>query len=72
MDEKPRKYDVRVVAHPPEPNVPLGSLQRTGPYYIVEQWRSCDCPDCEKDGHWMSFMGTSNKADAEAAMERRR
>ena len=32
------------------------------PYYVVKEWReSCDCPDCEKDGHWIQIAGSPDK-----------
>lgn len=37
------------------------------PYYVVEEWRHCDCPDCAVDYHWMQRGGYTDKAQAEAA-----
>ena len=44
------------------------------PAWTVEEFRECDCPDCEQDGHW--FGGATGRGwfesrdEAVAAMER--
>ena len=38
-----------------------------GPFYVAEQFRRCDCPRCETDGHWCNFMGSPIKPAVSAA-----
>ena len=35
-----------------------------GQYWLVEEWRPCDCPECEVDAHWMSRAGCTSIDDA--------
>ena len=34
-------------------------------YWVLEEYRECDCPDCEKEGHWMQIAGTPKKEELE-------
>ena len=36
-----------------------------GPYWVREQYRECNCPDCDKDAHWMMVSGSPNREDLE-------
>ena len=41
------------------------------PAWTVEEWNMCDCPDCEKDGHWFRRLGWfDTKEEAESEMAR--
>ena len=35
-------------------------------YWILEEYRECDCPDCEKDGHWIWLKVTPKKEELDA------
>ena len=59
-------------APPQEPRIGVERIRpRTrkgrGPYWVREQWRQCDCPDCDKVGHWMMVAGGPNREDVERA-----
>ena len=30
-------------------------------YWVREEYRECDCPDCEKEGHWIWLQGLQRK-----------
>lgn len=57
----PKPYDRRVVESK------SGNCRAS---YAVEEFRGCDCPDCEQDGHWMWRGGYLNKLEAQRAAER--
>ena len=48
MTDTPRKYERR--CRKLEVRTDDGC-----PMWAVEIWVNCRCPDCDKDGHWMSF-----------------
>ena len=48
MPDTPRKYERRCRKLEVE-------LDDGCPMWIVEHWIDCQCPDCEKEGHWMSL-----------------
>ena len=31
------------------------------PFYLVEEWTECSCPDCEPIGHWRYLAASSDK-----------
>ena len=71
-DAKPELVELLRNAHPTEPRIGAERIQpRTrkgnGPYWVREQWRQCDCPDCDKVAHWMMVAGGPNRADVERA-----
>lgn len=37
--------------------------------WCIEQFLACDCPDCERDGHWwvVASYGTRSAAEDELA-----
>ena len=59
--QDPKPYDRRVVEK-------KSGSGRTN--YCVEEFRGCDCPDCEADGHWMWRSGYLDKVQAQQAAER--
>ena len=46
MPDTPRKYERRFL--PLEVDAADGSRM-----WLVEQWVYCQCPDCDKEGHWV-------------------
>ena len=27
----------------------------TRKWWIMQEWRTCNCPDCDKEGHWFDW-----------------
>ena len=52
----PRRYQTRIVRDDAKIGMPI---------WYVQQYRECDCPDCDKDGHWMTDSSYLNQAEAE-------
>ena len=57
----PKPYDRRVV----ESKSGNGRAS-----YCVEEFRGCDCPECQADGHWRWQGGYLDKLEAQRAAER--
>ena len=47
----PDRYDTRV-----RPKLVGDAIGKPRTVWIVERFESCDCPECEADGHWRDGM----------------
>ena len=62
---------VKVIEQPrPELRIIDSTDGETWPYYILQRWRTCDCPDCTVEGHWMWESGGHNLEHIQHASER--
>ena len=38
-------------------------------WFWVETFTTCDCPNCDADGHWQGTMGTPDRQEALEAVK---
>ena len=38
--------------------------EQSAPYWQLQEYMPCGCPDCEEDAHWVFFAGSPSRDEA--------